>query len=182
MSSFLIVIVSTYGSGIKINKTIVLVAIGNSMVSLLIWSSLYLFISVDFRVLLLYSYIIYAVGLSVVIAKEKPNSDHYFLKVQGAVKTMDIALYKWFRANPKAVVSLGKSVDCSLQLSWDLQGNVAPVHAHLTLEKGIMRLMALEDGVLFRGKPLPVDKKVKLYHGRSFQIGNTVFTYLEKDI
>ena len=182
LSSFLIAFVGTWGTRIKLKKSIILVAVALSLISMYLWSSLYMFIGIDFRVLLLFSYMIYAIGMALSIASAAPKSEHYFLHIQGAVKTMDVALYKWFRANPKAVVSIGKSVDCSLQLSWDLQGNVAPVHAEITLKKGILRLTALEDGVTLNGKRLKVDKPKKLYHGSHFQIGQTSFTYQEKDL
>ena len=182
LSSFLIAIVATYGTRVKLKKSIILVAVGVSLVSMYLWSYLYMYIGIDFRVLLLFSYMIYAIGMVLSIARAAPKSEHYFLQVQGPVKTMDIALYKWFRANPGAVVSIGKSVDCSLQLTWDLQGAVAPVHAEITMKKGVPRLVALEDGVTVGGKPLKVDKPVSLYHGSRFQIGQTQFTYQEKDI
>lgn len=182
LSSFLIAWIGTYGTRIRLKKTVILVAVGLSLVSMYLWSSIYMLISVDFRVLLLYSYMIYAIGMALAIASAAPKSEHYFLHVQGAVKSMDIALYKWFRANPNAVVSIGKSVDCSLQLNWDLQSDVAPVHAEITMKKGVLRLTAIEDGVTVFGKALAVDKSVKLFHGIHFQIGKTTFTYLEKDL
>ena len=47
---------------------------------------------------------------------------------------------------------------------------------------GSMRLIALENGVYVdNDKPLPIGKEVWLYHGRHFTIGNTSFTYVEKD-
>ena len=182
LSSFLCAIVGTYGTQVKLKKSLVLIAVGVSVVSMILWSLVYMQIGVDFRLLLLYSTILYMIGMAAAIASLAPRSEHYFLHVQGSVKTMDIALYKWFRANPGAVVSIGRSVDCSLQLSWDLQGNVAPVHAEIKMNQGIPQLMALEEGVLFNGRPLPVDKCKNLYHGTSFQIGQTLFTYQEKDI
>ena len=182
LSSYLIAKIGTFGTRIKLKKYIVLIAVGISVVSMLLWSTTYITIGVDFRVLMLYSYILYAVTLAMAVASAAPKSEHYFLHIRGGVKEMDIALYKWFRANPGAVVSLGKSVDCSLQLSWDLQGNVAPVHAEITMKQGVPRLRAMEDGVSFSGRPLPVDKYKILSHGSNFQIGNTIFTYQEKDI
>ena len=182
LSSFLIAYVATRGTRIKLKRSIILVAVAVSVVSMYLWSSLYMVLGVDFRVLLLYSYMIYAVGMVLAIASAAPRSEHYFLHVHGAVKAMDVALYKWFRANPSAVVSIGRSVDCSLQLSWDLQGNVAPVHAEIRLVKGVPKLYALEDGVLVSGKSLPLDRSITLYHGTSFQIGQTSFSYLEKDL
>ena len=182
LSSFLIAFMGTYGTRIRLKKYIVLVAVGLSLVSMVVWSSLYMKIGVDFRVLLLYSFMLYTIGMALAIAAAAPKSEHYFLHVEGAVKTMDVALYKWFRANPKAVVTIGKSVDCSLQLSWDLQGHVAPTHAEISMYKGKLRLLALEDGVSVSGRPLKPGKYVRLFHGRQFQIGRTQFTYQEKDI
>lgn len=182
LSSFLSALMGTLGTRIQLKKSIILIAVGVSTVSMLLWSLFYIQIGVDFRVLLLYSTLLYMVGMSLAIASVAPRSEHYFLHVQGAVKSMDVALYKWFRANPKAVVTIGKSVDCSLQLSWDLRGKVAPVHAEITMNRGVLQLKALEEGVLLEGKPLPVDQLVILHHGRQFQIGQTLFTYEEKDI
>ena len=182
LSSFLCAIIGTMGTRIHLKRSLVLIAVGVSLVSMLLWSVVYMQIGVDFRLLLLYSTILYMVGMAVAIASLAPKSEHYFLQVQGAVKTMDVALYKWFRANPNAVVSIGKSVDCSLQLSWDLRGKVAPVHAEISMKKGVPRLVALEEGVLVQGKPLAPDRHVILRHRMTFQIGQTLFTYLEKDI
>ena len=182
LSSFLIAFASTLGTRIKLRKSLVLVAVGVSVVSMYLWSSCYLNIGVDFRVLLLFSVIFFGVGIVLSVASASPRSEHFFLHTQGAVKTMDIALYKWFRANPGVVVTIGKSVDCSLQLSWDLKGRVAPVHAEISMRKGVPRLKALEEGVIFLGKPMKVDRPRTLHHGSTFQIGLTTFTFEEKDI
>ena len=135
----------------------------------------------DYRVSLLYSFIIYAVGLAACIATVAPRSERYFLKVEGAAKGMDIALYKWFRNQSERVVTIGKSVDCTLQLSWDIQGDVAPVHADIRMSHNTPYLSAIEPGILVNGKPLEVGDRVRLHHGKSFTIGMTTFTYIEKD-
>ena len=45
-----------------------------------------------------------------------------------------------------------------------------------------MRLVAMENGVYVdNDKPLPIGKEIWLHHGRRFTIGNTTFTYIEKD-
>ena len=182
LSSFLCAFIGTYGTRIRLKKKMILIAVGVSLVSMILWGLVYMQIGVDFRLLLLYSTLLYMIGMALAIASIAPKSEHYFLHVQGAVKSMDVALYKWFRENPNAVVSIGRSVDCSLQLTWDLQGNVAPVHAEISLFKGLPRLKALEEGVTIDGKPLEVDRFVNLVHGKGFQIGQTQFIYLEKDI
>ena len=96
---------------------------------------------------------------------------------------MDVALFKWFLSDPDMVVTIGKSIDCSLQLSWDLKGNVAPVQAQLVMTSGgTVRLTALEEGVMVNDKPMAVGKTISLYHNSSFTIGDTTFTYVERDI
>lgn len=182
ISSFVIAYIGTFGSRIQLKKSIILIAVGVAVVSMLLWSWLYMQIGVDFRILMLYSTLIYMIGIATAIATAAPRSEHYFLHLEGAVKSMDVALYKWFRSHPAAVVSIGKSVDCSLQLTWDLQGKVAPVHALIYRDKGLLRLKALEAGVSVNGRELAPEQSVRLYHGKSFSIGNTHFTYQEKDI
>ena len=145
------------------------------------WTFFFRYMELDFRVLLLLSFIIFGVGLAICIAMVAPRSERYFLKVQGAVKEMDVALYKWFRNQPDRVVTIGKSVDCSLQLSWDIQSDVAPVQAEIRFRNQRLYLKALEPGVFLNGRPARVDKKIRLYHGRTFTIGQTTFTYIEKD-
>jgi len=146
-----------------------------------IYYSSYFSSLMDFRLALLIGFIFYAVTLAVCIAFVSPSSERYFLHVEGVVKEMDLALYKWFRSSPERVVTIGKSVDCSIHLSWDLMGQVAPVHAEVRKYRDSIRLCALEDGVLVGSKPLAVGKEVWLYHGKNFTIGNTTFKYIEKD-
>ena len=156
-----------------------------AVLAMLMWAfiyySAYFSSKMDFRLALLIGFIFYAVTLALCIAYVTPSSERYFLHVEGAVKEMDIALYKWFRSSPDRVVTIGKSVDCSIQLSWDLNGQVAPVQAEIRRYIGSLRLVALEEGVTTDGKPLTVGKEVWLYHDRSFTIGNTTFKYIEKD-
>ena len=181
LMGFLIAVCSTYGTRIPLRKSLILLSALVGFLSMYVWSMLFFDSEIDFRVLLLFSFLVFAIGLALCIARTAPRSDRFFLKVEGAVKTMDVALYKWFRNNPDRVVTIGKSVDCSLQLSWDLMGNVSPVHAEIHTEDGGLYLLALEPGVYVEGKELKINEKEWIYHGRMFTIGNTTFTYIEKD-
>ena len=87
-----------------------------------------------------------------------------------------------FRSNADAVVTIGKSVDCHLQMTWDVGSTIAPVQAQVRRVRGQLTLVALEDGVMVDGQPLQPDVSLPLYHGTCFTIGHTKFTYLEKDI
>lgn len=139
-------------------------------------------IMVDIRVLLLISCVFFAVGLAVSVAEMAPKSERYFLNVKGAMKEMDIAIFKWFLNDPEQVVTIGKSIDCSLQMSWDIKGQVAPVQCEIRMVGDALRLTALEDGVVVGEKALSVGKGIWLYHNTTFQIGDTTFTYIERDL
>ena len=139
---------------------------------------------IDSRVFLLISYMIYSIGLSLSLAITFPHSRRYFLRIEGPVKTTDIALFKWMNASSlQKCVSIGKSVDCNLQMTWDLNSPIAPRQAEIQMnESGRIQLVAIEEGVLIDGKPLDIQAKRRLHHGESFTIGQTKFTYIEKDL
>ena len=180
-SGFLIAYCSVFSRQVFHKKWVLLATLLIGIVSMYAWNFLFCYTELDFRVLILLSFMIYAVGIAACITTVAPRSEHYFLKVQGAVKTMDIALYKWFRNTPDRVVSIGRSVDCSLQLSWDIMSDVAPVQAEIRMRKRIPYLVPLEPGVYIGGRRARVNKRYRLFHGRTFTIGQTIFTYIEKD-
>ena len=153
-----------------------------SVLSMFMWAFVYYNPFMDYRLSLHLSFMVYAVAIAVGIASVTPRSERFFLHVEGAIKEMDIALYKWLRVAPDRSVTIGKSVDCSIQLSWDVNGNVSPVHAEIRPHRGSLRLTALEEGVLIGDRPLAPGEEEWLYHGRKFTIGNTTFTYIEKDL
>jgi hypothetical protein len=138
---------------------------------------------IDTRDLLLVSCLIYSIGLSASLAINYPHSERYFLKVEGPIKTMEIALYKWMNAQyVDRCVTIGKSVDCNLQMSWDINSAIAPKQALLKMIGGNIYLIPLENGVTFKGKHAILDKRLHLYHGDHFTIGQTKFTYVEHDV
>lgn len=181
LSSFIIVFCATNRTRITFNHRVVLLSILIGVLSMFAASLFYHRSELDYRVLILLSFVIYCVCMAASVATAAPRSERYFLKVEGAVKTMDIALYKWFRSNADRVVTIGKSVDCSLQLSWDMRGHIAPVQAEIRLIKNVPYLFAMEPGIFMRGKAVRTGKRVRLYHGCTFSIGQTTFTYIEKD-
>jgi hypothetical protein len=181
--TLLVAFVSTADTKIHLRKYILLIAIVLGGLSLYVWSFFFRGIMMlDIRVLLLFSCIFYCVGVGLAVAQMAPKSEHYFLNVKGDVKENDIALFKWFINNPDEVVTIGKSIDCSLQMTWDVKGQVAPVHANLRLTNMGIRLTALEEGVMVGNKMLPPGNSRLLSHNNQFTIGDTTFTYMERDI
>ena len=181
ISAFVIVFSASVKTRVKQNPLFVLLTVIVGFATIAVWLHFFVDTKIDFRVLLLISYIIAACGLAICLAFRAPRSDRFFLHVSGAVKDMDIALYKWFRTDPHTHVTLGRSIDCSLQLSWDTEGVVDAQHAELVLDSDIICLRSLGGEVLVNGRPLADDKTVPLYHGHQFTIGRTTFTYVEKD-
>ena len=181
LNSFVITIATSYGTQIKVKKKLLVLMVAIAFFLMYLVSILMMYMQLDSRDIMLINYIIYCIAIAIAIAVDTPHSERFYLNVKGAIKEMDIALYKWMRTSPDYVVTLGKSVDCSLQMTWDLSGEIAPVHAIISYSKHKLILIALEEGIVANGKPLEIDETFRLYHGRSFTIGNTTFTYIEKD-
>lgn len=182
LSGFLVMFFTTVRTGVKIRKRWFLIILILSLVSMYIWSVLFIEAGLDFRVLLLFSFFIFAIGIAVCIAHKKTSSERYFLKVIGPIKEMDIALYKWFRANPNDVVTIGRSIDCSLQMSWDMDIHIPAEAAQVTMEYDMPRLTVLDEGVTVEGKPATIGSRYQLYHNTRFSIGQSTFIYYEKDL
>lgn len=172
----------TYRTHIKFQKWWIIAALLLGVLSMLLWSVLFVDAMADFREIILLSHIIYSVGLGACIAAVMPRSHRYFLRLNEGGKGIDIALYKWLDANAEMSVKIGKSVDCQLQMSWDYNSGVMPEHAEIKFYHDRLHLFALEDGVVANGKPVVVGKPVPLFHGTHFEIANTSFVYIEKDI
>ena len=181
ISAVIIAACGTHGTRVVLRKRLIIPCV---FITIFANYILWMFYSgfLDYRLMQLQTFLFYGCGLMLCIAMVAPRSERYFLRVEGAVKEMDIAIYKWFRNDPNRVVTIGKSVDCSLQLSWDLMGDIAPIHAEIRMRHNIPYLTAIEDGVIVNGKPVEVGHEVWLYHGTSFSIANTTFTYFEKDL
>lgn len=183
LMAMLIAACATLGTRVRLKKYVILITLVLGVLSMYIWSFLFNGTSMlDIRALLLISCIFFAVGLAVSVAEMAPKSERYFLNVKGAMKEMDIAIFKWFLNNPDQVVTIGKSIDCSLQMSWDIKGQVAPIQCEIRMVGDVLRLTALEAGVVVGEKPLAVGKSLWLYHNTVFQIGDTTFTYVERDL
>lgn len=182
LSSTLILYLLTRLIGGKLEKKKILIACVMGILSMHIWQFFYTDSFTDYRLLLLFGFVFYSVTIALCLSHLGLRSDHFFLAVSGSIKPMDIALYKWFRTAPNGIVTIGRSVDCDLQINWDINGKISPVQAEIRMQKGVLRLYTLEEGVFVNGKPCPLNKGLRLYHGMSFHIGNTVFVYKEDPV
>lgn len=131
----------------------------------------------------LYFYVFGAVYVAIAlsVAFDTRRTWHCFLRVEGTMKKIEVAMFKWFVARTGVSVTLGRSVDCSIQITWDAKNKIAPVQAEIREHHGILCLFPTEEGVMdHHGASLPAEKPYKLYHGTRFKIGDLIFTYLEK--
>ena len=182
LTGFAIVVIASAFTMVRVRRKWILITIGLGIISMFLWNLIFVAMGSDYRTLLLLSHVIFSVGLALSVAQASPRSERYFLHVGGSMKEMDIAIYKWFEANTNRVITVGKSVDCDLILSWDVKGDVAPVQANLTKEGDRVFITPLEPGLFVKGRAVPTGRKEHLFHGKHFTIGTTEFTYLEKDV
>ncbi len=183
LMAIMIAFFSTIGTRVHLKKKLILLSAILAFILTFFWSFLVtVIVQLDIRVYLMLSFIFFSVFLALSVAEMSPKSEHYFLNVKGAVKEMDLALYKWFVNNTDSVITIGKSIDCTLQMSWDMKGKVAPVQAEVRQEGSGVKLTAVEEGVFVKGRPMAIGESKWLYHNTSFLIGDTTFTYIEKDI
>lgn len=181
-TGFVVLFLSTWGTRIKMKKNLVIGALAIGILTMLVWDLIFVSRGTDYRVFLLVSHMVFTVGIALSVAKASPRSERYYFHVGGAMKEMDIAVYKWFEANSSRVVTAGRSVDCDLVMSWDMAGDIAPVQVKFHKKGGHVYMTPVEDGVIIKGRNLPPDKTRCLYHGTRFTIGKTEFIYQENDI
>ncbi len=128
-------------------------------------------------------YMLYAAGFGGSIAVVHYASEKYFLRIDGCVKERDIAIYKWMSVTGGFnKVSIGKSSSCVLQMNWDKSEHISDRAVELYLEKSRPFMRVLDDGVTRQGRTLPKGTELPLSHGNEFNIGQTHFTYIEKDV
>lgn len=179
LAALIVAFISTWRSRIKPYPRYIYFSLGVGTVSAFLWSFYTGAESMSDISHMLIGYIFFAVGTAVVVARALPRHERYFLHMSGPVKELDVALYKWFAQKPDAIVSIGKSVDCSIQITWDLKSRIAPVQAEVRMDRGLPRLYAVDGTVTLNGETVRHDHPARLYHNDAFVIGLTTFRYIE---
>lgn len=168
----------SYNTDIKLQNALI-----GGLISVLV-SFVVLFLGTFAKdILSMFSYMIYAAGLGIAIAVVHHISEKYFLRVSGPVQERDIAIYKWMSVSGGFNhVTIGKSIDCILEMNWDDAPNIAGKQVEIYLENDRPYCKALEDGTfLSNGQMLQKNQVILLTPGTEFTIGNSLFTYIEKD-
>lgn len=139
---------------------------------------------VNFPMVGMFSFMIYGAGLGTAIAVVHFVSEKYFLHIEGNMKPRDVAIYKWMSVSGGFNrVSIGKSVDCVIEMNWDDSPEIADKEVEIYLEYDRPYCLVIDDGVYVGSNNWPMKKGeiMQLTHGTSFSIGKTKFTYIEKD-
>ena len=123
------------------------------------------------NLLCLIAVMVFAGGFYACIAIHEHVSKHYFLHIDGNLKSRDVAIYKWMnRTGGYRVVTIGRSDRCYIDMNWDDTEGLEGVIAEVYLENDVPYF-----------KNMRTNQVNKLSHGTTFRIGKTVFTYIEKD-
>ena len=135
---------------------------------------------------MLLNFIIYGGGLGASIATVRMMAERYFLVIQnGTRQGTEIPIHKWMNATGGGrTVTIGMIGDCEIQMNWEKSNKVAKEHAQLYIEQArkLPVIKPLTTGVVFNTRAeLPPSKEQTLNSGDTFQIGDTVFLYIEKD-
>ena len=136
----------------------------------------------------LVGFMIYGAGLGISIATVRSQSEHFFLKIlQGKKSQGIIPVHKWMSyQGGHNEVYLGRGFACEIQLNWEQNNEeVAQKHAKMYINsRGMPVLVSLEKGKTthFNNRfDMNTGKEYELFNGVKFQIGETVFQYIEKD-
>ena len=130
------------------------------------------------------AFMIYAAGLGASIAVVHYTSENYYLHIEGPTKERDIAIYKWMNvAGGSNHVTIGSSPNCVIQMNWDDSDQIQEKQVELYIDNDHPYCMALTDGTVYgnENRALKAGDSFLLTHGNHFTIGNTKFTYIEKD-
>ena len=130
------------------------------------------------------AFMIYAAGLGASIAVVHYTSENYYLHIEGPTKERDIAIYKWMNvAGGSNHVTIGSSPNCVIEMNWDNSEEIREKQVELYLDNDHPYCLALTEGTTYgdEQRVLKEGDSILLVHGSSFTIGNTKFTYIEKD-
>ena len=133
---------------------------------------------------MLLDFIIYGGGLGASLVTVRMLAERYFLIIKNGVKAgQKIPIHKWMNATGGGnKVSIGATGECEVQMNWEKSNMVAKEHVQLYIDpiKTLPMLKALAPGVTYNMRTeLPVNKPTVLSNGDTFQIGSTIFEYVE---
>ena len=139
---------------------------------------------INMEVIGMFGFMVYAAGLGASIAVVHYTSENYYLHIEGPTKERDIAIYKWMNvAGGSNHVTIGSSRNCVIEMNWDNSDQIRDKQVELYIDNDHPYCLALTEGTTYgnENRVLKSGDSILLVHGSTFTIGNTKFTYIEKD-
>lgn len=135
---------------------------------------------------MLLDFVIYGGGLGASLVTVRMLAEKYFLVIMNGEKQgTRIPIHKWMNATGGGnKVSIGMTGDCEIQMNWDKSNRVAKEHVVLYIDQArtVPVIKPLATGVNYNSRAeLPVSKPAVLTNSDTFQIGDTIFQYVETD-
>lgn len=136
------------------------------------WMSMYL------------NFAIYGGGLGASLVTVRMLAERYFLVIKNGIRAgQRIPIHKWMNATGGGnIVTIGMTERCEIQMTWEKSNKVAKEHVQLFVDHSRSQAMLrpLATGVVFNTRmDLPAGKPVPLNNMDTFNVGDTVFQYIE---
>ena len=131
----------------------------------------------------LLGFMLFGAGMGISFISSRRTIHKYFIKFKGN-KESKVAIYKWMSvAGGSMEVTVGKSENCTISMSWDVNPSIQDVHIKLYIDKKdkVPCLKVLADNMIYNGKIAKKNDEFLLKQGVKFKIGNTEFQYIENN-
>ena len=129
----------------------------------------------------LFGLMFFGAGIGISFISSRHTIHKYFLKFKG-LKEEKIAIHKWMSvAGGNNEVSIGKSEDSTINMTWDDHPSILDTQVRLYFDKKnrLPCIKILSNDVIYKGIYAKRDAEFLLKNGVKFKIGNTEFQYLE---
>jgi hypothetical protein len=134
---------------------------------------------------MLLDFIIYGGGLGASLITVRMLAEHYFLIIENGIKAgTKIPIHKWMNSTGGGqIVKIGMTTGCEIQMNWEKSNKVAKEHVKLYIdhERQLPILKPLEKGVIYNARvALPIGRATILSNHDIFEVGDTIFQYIEE--
>jgi len=129
-----------------------------------------------------FGFIVVSAALGIVFVSSRRILHRYYLKFTSD-KPNKVAIHKWMSvAGGSQDVTIGNSTDCTICMNWDKNPALRPVNVKLYVDKKdkIPTLKVMDEHIEFNKTVAKKNEVFLLKHGTKFQIGDTLFQYIEQ--
>jgi hypothetical protein len=133
---------------------------------------------------MLLDFVIYGGGLGASLVTVRMLAEKYFLVIINGVRNgLRIPIHKWMNASGGGnTVTIGMTQRCEIMMNWEKSNKVAKEHVRLYVDhdraQAMMRPLA-KTNYNMRAELNANSRPVPLSNGDIFQIGDTIFKYVE---